>query len=184
MYFSWPDRWLLCTADICLMQFVCLCGPVISHLIKQTSGPLECSLQHPADGYRKLVRFQSSFFYVHVHFQNLKIRTEQMQYKWHSYTLHATHYTLHTTRYILHATCYTLHAIRYTLHATHTMTTDIKSSITLLQEQQILHTRINFKSPIVDSDFNLEEKPPPHQKLTFVLRHSAFSSLQGAEIFF
>ena len=63
-YFPRPDRWLLCPVDVCLMQFVCLCGPVISHLIKQTSGPLECSLQHPADGYRKLVCFQSSCFFA------------------------------------------------------------------------------------------------------------------------
>lgn len=63
-YFPRPDRWLLCPVDVCLMQFVCLCGPVISHLIKQTSGPLECSLQHPADGKRKLVRFQSCFLYM------------------------------------------------------------------------------------------------------------------------
>lgn len=64
MYFPRPDRWLLCPVDVCLMQFVCRCGPVISHLIKQTSGPLESFLQHPADGNRKLVRFQSCFLYM------------------------------------------------------------------------------------------------------------------------
>ena len=53
------------------MQFVCRCGPVISHLIKRTSCPLECSLQHPADGNGKFERFQSCFLYTFA-FRNLR----------------------------------------------------------------------------------------------------------------
>jgi hypothetical protein len=122
MYFPRPDRWLLCPFDVCSM---CSCNLTLD---KANIRSPECSLQHPADGYRKLVRFQSSFFYMFA-FRTLRYVLKKysmcdlpthytvrvtllhiIQYVWPSYTLYSmcdlyTHYTvcvtfLHTIQYV------------------------------------------------------------------------------------
>ena len=64
MLFS-PTRPLTSVSCLCLFNAICLplrsCNLTLDNANIRS---LECSLQHPTDGYRKLVRFQSSFFYM------------------------------------------------------------------------------------------------------------------------
>ena len=116
------------TSEFCVLSMSVQCSPVISHLIKQTSGPqsVPCNIRLAVTG--SSVRFKSSFFYMFAfrtlryvlkkystcdlptHYRVCVTFLHTIQYVWPSYTLYSmydlpTHYTvcvtfLHTIQYV------------------------------------------------------------------------------------